>query len=79
MTEPDRIRCEEVVAHLLEFLDGEIDIGRRERIEQHLAECRGCYSRAEFERVLRQRLRTLDDASPPDSLRRRLKSLLDAF
>lgn len=79
MTEQERIHCEEVIASLLEYLDGEIDDARRALIDDHLAECRGCFSRAEFERALRNRLRTLANAPPPASLRRRLKAILDEF
>jgi len=79
MTEHDRIHCEEVVASLLEYLDGEIDDEKRARIERHLAECRDCYSRAEFEQTLRRKLRALDRAPSPPTLKRRLKALLDEF
>jgi anti-sigma factor (TIGR02949 family) len=79
MTESERIECEEVVVHLLDYLDGEIDAERRAQIDRHLEECRGCYSRAEFERALRRRLRELDKESAPETLRRRLKTLLDEF
>lgn len=79
MTEQERIHCDEVVASLLEYLDGELDDARRARIEDHLAECRGCFSRAEFERALRRRLQALVTAPPPDSLKRRLKAILDEF
>jgi len=79
MTERDRIDCEEVVAHLLDYLDGEIDAEKRVQIDRHLEECRGCYSRAEFERELRRRLRELGKESAPETLRRRLKALLDEF
>lgn len=79
MGEHDRAHCEEVVAHLLEYLDGEMDASRRERIARHLAECRGCYSRAEFEQALRERLRTLSSPAPSPSLRGRIRALLDDF
>lgn len=79
MTEQERIHCDEAVASLLEYLDGELDDARRARIENHLAECRGCFSRAEFERALRRRLQALATEPPPDSLKRRLKAILDEF
>lgn len=79
MTEHGRIDCEEVIASLLEYLDGEIDDEKRARIERHLAECRDCYSRSEFEQALRHKLLALDRAPPPPTLKRRLKVLLDEF
>lgn len=79
MTEQERIHCEEVIASLLEYLDGELDDARRASIEGHLAECRGCFSRAEFERALRNKLQALASVPPPASLKRRLKAILDEF
>jgi anti-sigma factor (TIGR02949 family) len=79
MTEHERMECEEVIAHLLDYLDGEIDAEKRARIDRHLEACRGCYSRAEFERALRRRIRELGMESAPEALRRRLKALLEDF
>jgi anti-sigma factor (TIGR02949 family) len=79
MTEPDKMRCEEVIAHLLTYLDGEIDDAKRVQIDQHLKECRGCFSRAEFEKALRDRVRQTGNAEPPTSFQERIKSLIDQF
>ena len=79
MDEHDRIRCEEVVAHLLQYLDGEIDAARRVQIDRHLQECRGCYSRAEFEKALRDRIAQLGDVAAPAALQQRIRSLIDEF
>ena len=79
MDEHDRIRCEEVVAHLLQYLDGEIDAAKRVQIDRHLQECRGCYSRAEFEKALRERIAQLGDVASPAALRQRIRSLIDEF
>jgi mycothiol system anti-sigma-R factor len=79
MSDHDHIRCEEVIAHLLTYLDGEIDAEKRAQIDRHLAECRGCFSRAEFEKALRERVTQLGDEKAPASLQRRIKALLDEF
>lgn len=79
MTEPDKIRCEEVIAHLLSYLDGEIDDAKRAQIDHHLEECRGCFSRAEFERALRDKMRQAGNTQPPASLQDRIKALMDQF
>jgi anti-sigma factor (TIGR02949 family) len=79
MNDRDKLRCEEVIAHLLSYLDGEIDDAKRAQIDHHLGECRGCFSRAEFEKALRDRLRQTADAQPPASLQGRIKSLIDQF
>jgi anti-sigma factor (TIGR02949 family) len=79
VTDHDKMRCEEVIAHLLEYLDGELDAETQAHIDLHLEECRGCYSRAEFERLLRKKVRGLGDEPAPASLQRRLKALIDQF
>lgn len=79
MTEHDDIRCEEVIAHLLAYLDGEIDDKKREQIDRHLQDCRGCYSRAEFERALRKRVAALGEEKAGAKLRRRIGELIDNF
>ena len=79
MTEPDRIRCEEVIAHLLSYLDEEIDDAKLVQIAHHLQECRGCFSRAEFEMALRDRVRQAGEAKPSPSLQERIKTLIEQF
>ena len=79
MTEPDKIRCEEVIAHLFSYLDGEIDDAGRAQIDRHLEECRGCFSRAEFEKALRDRLRQAGDTQASPSLQERIKALIEQF
>jgi anti-sigma factor (TIGR02949 family) len=79
MTEGEKIRCEEVISHLLSYLDGEIDDTKRAQIDRHLEECRGCFSRAEFEKALRGKLRQAGDASPSASLQERIKALMERF
>jgi len=79
MTEPEKLRCEEVVAHLLSYLDGEIDNTSRAQIDRHLEECRACFTRAEFEKALRDRVRQAGDAQPPASLEGRIKALMEQF
>jgi mycothiol system anti-sigma-R factor len=77
--EHTRISCEEVIAHLFAYLDNEIDSEKRTYIERHLEECRACFSRAEFEKALRAKVRQLGDKEAPATLRRRMKALLDQF
>lgn len=79
MRESKNIRCEEVVEQLLTFLDGEIENGRKSAIEQHLEECRGCCSRADFELALRNRVRETVTKRPPSALRERIRQLIDQF
>jgi anti-sigma factor (TIGR02949 family) len=36
------VNCKEVVQQLSEFLDGELEAGLAQNLEQHLAACRDC-------------------------------------
>lgn len=55
-TDRGTIGCEEALRRLAEYLDQELDPGSSTEVEKHLETCRSCYSRAEFERRLRERL-----------------------
>lgn len=74
-----RIECDEAIAQLLRYLDGELDGTARRRMEQHLETCRGCFSRAEFERRLRVRVAETGSAPAPESLRLRVRGLMKRF
>lgn len=78
MTKPP-ITCEEVLKHLITYLDREIDADDAAEIERHLQDCRGCFSRAEFERQLRARVRATGAAAAPDRLRVRIKEIVEKF
>lgn len=73
------IECEEVVRQLLEYLDSELDEESIQAIDEHLMHCRGCFSRAEFERRLKERVAETGETEAPDSLRRRLRILMEGF
>jgi anti-sigma factor (TIGR02949 family) len=73
------MKCEEVISHLLTYLDSGIDAARRVQIDRHLEACRGCYSRAEFERALQAKVRELGAEKASIGLKQRLRALLDRF
>lgn len=54
---PVPIDCEEAIRRLATYLDRELDAEAAAEVEAHLERCRSCFSRAEFERRLRERLR----------------------
>lgn len=78
MTE-QHITCDEVIEHLLAFLDRELDDEFSERIEAHLQHCRDCFTRAEFEKRLRARIREAAETEAPETLHRRIRNLIDSF
>ena len=76
MTETDNISCEEALRRLFDYLDRELDAHAHGEVEQHLHRCRSCFSRAEFERRLKERLREASQAQAPRRLQARVKRLL---
>lgn len=75
----DHISCEEVIKELFAYLDHEVDEGLSERIEHHLERCRDCFSRADFEKKLRDCLKQSTEASAPDRLRQRIHQAIKNF
>jgi anti-sigma factor (TIGR02949 family) len=74
-----QVSCEEVIEKLFEFLDRELDNAAQHEIERHLEACRGCFTRAEFERRLRARVAETATVKAPESLRRRVRSLVARY
>ena len=73
------LTCEEVLQHLFAYLDKELDAEASAEIERHLEGCRGCFSRAEFEKKLKARLSETGTGTASESLRARIKSLIERF
>jgi anti-sigma factor (TIGR02949 family) len=73
------LSCEEVIGKLLEYLDRELDAAAQQEVERHLEACRGCFSRAEFERRLRARVAETGDVKAPESLRERVRTLVARY
>ncbi len=74
-----RLTCEEVVQRLFPYIDKELDDRANAEIAHHLETCRGCYTRAEFERKLKAKVAETGQAEAPERLRKRLKSLIERF
>jgi anti-sigma factor (TIGR02949 family) len=74
-----RLSCEEVLRQLFAYLDREVDSRTAALIDRHIEACRGCYSRAAFERKLKARLSAAAEKPAPARLRARVKDILDRF
>ena len=48
---PAELSCEESLALVYEFLDGELAPARNEAVRRHLQKCRRCYPYFDFERL----------------------------
>lgn len=75
----DVLTCEQVIEHIFDWLDRELDQTTQDRIERHLEMCRDCFSRAEFEERLRQKVRAAGSQPVPDRLQRRIREMLERF
>jgi anti-sigma factor (TIGR02949 family) len=78
MTKHD-IDCEQALKSLFDFLDHELDDAERDAMQRHLSTCRSCWSRANFEQRLKDRLRELRRDEPAQDATARIKRLLESF
>ncbi len=73
------IGCEEALKHLLAYLDQELGEVKYREVEHHLEICRTCFSRAEFEKLLKTRLLEAGRGTVRASFEKRIKTLLGRF
>lgn len=76
MNRQDITTCDEALAVLAEHLDRELEGHLDAQLLAHLDACRSCYSRAEFERRLKARIRELGSEPVPDDVLERIQRLL---
>lgn len=75
--ETREIDCLEAFDYLYAYLNNEItDPVDLANIEHHLSHCKSCFSRAQMERELDQRLKMSGKAEVPESLQNRLHNLI---
>ena len=60
------------------YVDGELSVEERARVEEHLRTCAACREQAEAEQALRARIRVLPEVEPPAGIERRLRAKLRA-
>lgn len=77
--EAKQLRCEDAIRLLFDFLDGELDHDHGEAMDDHLNTCRACYSRAEFEKGLKERIKQTGGATASDSLHDRIKKITNDY
>lgn len=79
MTEQTPMNCEEALRLLAEHLDGELEQWTRAEVDAHLRRCRSCFSRAEFEKQLKNRIAGLHASDVPTPFEVRVRALIDRF
>ena len=76
--EEHEIDCLEAFDHLYAYLNDEIkDPIDLANIEHHLSHCKSCFSRAQIERELNERLKQSGKTEVPKALQNRLRNLID--
>lgn len=75
----EEMDCLGAIRHLYEYLDGELGEQSSASFEHHLGHCRSCYSRLGFESALNEQLRKHGKKKTPETLRKRLRELIDKF
>ena len=73
------ISCSEAVRQLWEYLEHDLDVEDRTRIEIHLALCRRCCGEVEFTEALRELLGSSAGPALPEDVERHLVGFLDSF
>jgi anti-sigma factor (TIGR02949 family) len=76
VADDDEIDCDNALVALYQFLDGELTVERRSRIEYHLHGCPHCFSAFDFEEELRIVVRTRLQRQVPAGLVQRVARAL---
>jgi hypothetical protein len=69
------IRCEEAVARFNDFMDNYLKGTEREELVNHIAECRNCMERFEFEQLLKSKVHELS-GSEDKEMKKRIEKLI---
>lgn len=71
--------CEDALRLLAAHIDRELDAPTEGEMERHLETCRSCYSRAEFEKRLKESLAALGREPVRPELSDRVQTLIRTF
>lgn len=74
-----KIDCEQALKQILEFVDRELRGEDERAVQEHLHACKSCFSRMEFERLLKGKVRELGDEQATETMSERVKSLLKDY
>jgi anti-sigma factor (TIGR02949 family) len=75
----DSITCREALNLIALYLDAQASDHERTALQEHFETCRHCFDRAEFEQLLRERLRNLKSDISPGDLKVKINAILDNF
>lgn len=74
------MNCRECLDQMWQYIDGELDLASSDELQRHLAQCRECFTQAELERRLKERMRRVCGGEhAPARLRERLAKILHLY
>jgi anti-sigma factor (TIGR02949 family) len=79
MKTPKPIDCEKALSKIFELIDHELKGNEREAMEHHLHTCKSCFSRVEFEKRLKGKLKSLRDTETSIPARERMEKLINSL
>lgn len=79
MKKVKQIDCEQALMRIFELIDHELKGEEREAMQHHIETCKSCFSRVEFERRLKEKLKALREADTTAEARQRIEKLLKAL
>ena len=75
---PEMIPCEEALARVYEYLDGELEGVTHEQVEAHFRICTRCYPHLKLENRFRDALhRAVEGQAAPPELKERVLALME--
>ena len=77
--ETKKLECEQAIKMILEYLDKELPDHDHDAMDTHLETCRSCFSRMEFEKMLKGKVNALPVKKAPDSLRIKIKKVTSKY
>ncbi|MGH7551955.1 MAG: anti-sigma factor family protein [Longimicrobiales bacterium] len=79
MTDMKPLSCEAALRLLAVYLDSELEPVDERAVEEHIARCRSCFSRAEFERRLKHQLSAIGRQPVDPTFANRIRALINRF
>lgn len=73
------LTCDEALRFLAAYLDGELADATDRDVESHLARCRSCYSRADFEKRMKLQVAALGRSAVSPEFAERIRRLMSRF
>lgn len=73
------LSCEEALELLAALIDAELEPVDRSAVERHLDICRSCFSRAEFERRLKQQFAQVGHHAVDRTFEDRIRTMIGRF